>query len=381
MDRVSIDAIAYAKTIDLDECESAQARLLLYVVAENTFNDSFVCTLDQTQLAYEAGRASVRTVRRHLESLEQAGVILRAERRHEATGARLPDAVRLVGYKRWYHANHRGPKHRGATARATGQIGRKGLAARPAAGGAGSNRPNWPLASGQQVSGAPGQQVAGIEEPVLTRTKTPPLPPEGGRAGAEVNCLIEEVRCANPTRGRVLGVLLGPLVRQRGFSAPDRAFALGALADAAAGTPNPVLEDALRRALVKRRVTVKPADVEDALAEAREADKLAKAHEAKREAAEQAAIKAAAEAAAKAERAAAQRAAEDAITAEIEARADGPEIVEAFVRSLASPMERTLFRGSSGRLAWLAPIVREQALPFLAARGVRAARSEGRAAA
>jgi hypothetical protein len=103
---VSIEAIAYIKSRDLGAADSAQARLLLYVIAENTFNDSFVCRLSRDQIAYEAGRVSERTVRRHISDLIEARVLIRREN-YAAKGGRDIDDLRIVGFKKWYLANHR----------------------------------------------------------------------------------------------------------------------------------------------------------------------------------------------------------------------------------------------------------------------------------
>ena len=108
---MSIEALAFAKQRDLGDAESAQARLLIYVIAENTFNDSFVCRLCQEQLAYEAGRAGERTIRRHLDALEAARIIIRKRPRDE-NGNMLAHVIRLVGFKRWYRRDHDAPKKR-----------------------------------------------------------------------------------------------------------------------------------------------------------------------------------------------------------------------------------------------------------------------------
>lgn len=101
---MSIEALTFAKKMDLGKCEGAQARLLVYVIAENTFNDSFLCRLCQEQLAYEA-RASESTIRRHLRALEEARIILRRRARDE-DGRLGNHVIRLVGYKRWYNTQH-----------------------------------------------------------------------------------------------------------------------------------------------------------------------------------------------------------------------------------------------------------------------------------
>src|SRR5438874_1915325 len=69
---MSIEALAYVKMLELGDRESHATRLIMYVIGENTFNDSFRCKLGQEQIAFEAGRMGIRTLRRHLNSL--AGV-------------------------------------------------------------------------------------------------------------------------------------------------------------------------------------------------------------------------------------------------------------------------------------------------------------------
>lgn len=108
---VSVEALAYVKSLDLGECE--KARLLMYVVGENTFNDTFVCKVGIEQLAFEA-RVNEKTVRRQLAALEarrfddgskRRAYVLR-RRRHGHDGGRRHDEIRIVGFKRWYLENY-----------------------------------------------------------------------------------------------------------------------------------------------------------------------------------------------------------------------------------------------------------------------------------
>lgn len=125
---MSVEAIAYVKSLDLGSCE--KARLLMYVIGENTFNDTFICALGNEQLAYEV-RANERTVRRQLEDLIVAGKIIRKSRYPEKSGGRLPDALRIVGFKKWYLTNNKSSRRRTKTeADATGQNVRKPLPAK-----------------------------------------------------------------------------------------------------------------------------------------------------------------------------------------------------------------------------------------------------------
>jgi hypothetical protein len=112
---VSVEALAYVKSLDLGECE--KARLLMYVIGENTFNDSFVCRVGIEELAFQA-RVNEKTVRRQLERLaareaedgtRRRPYVLRA-RRNGIDGGRKFDDIRIVGFKRWYLQNYAAAK-------------------------------------------------------------------------------------------------------------------------------------------------------------------------------------------------------------------------------------------------------------------------------
>lgn len=155
---MSIEALAYAKQMDLDGAESAQARLLVYVIAENTFNDTFVCRLSQEQLAYEAGRVSERTVRRHLDALEAARLIVRPRAQRRAGGGHmLSDVIRLRGFKQWYARDHGRRKAGSPADKLSGGGANVSRGSRAATGGQFVRPPAdtcCPPAAGQQVSGA-----------------------------------------------------------------------------------------------------------------------------------------------------------------------------------------------------------------------------------
>lgn len=172
---VSIEAIAYVKTLDLGACESAAVRLLLYVIGENTFNDSFLCRLSQEQLGYEAGRISDRTVRRHLDKLEEDRIILRprnadgSRKRIADTGQMAGDVIRIVGLKRWYNRNHAEGKRRAVKhPRPADKMSGGG-----SDGEGDSQRTNFPVATGQQCPLATGQQVSGAYKDNRTRKSVP----------------------------------------------------------------------------------------------------------------------------------------------------------------------------------------------------------------
>lgn len=96
---MSTEAIAFSKLVELGEHETASARLLLYVIAENTFNDSGLCRVGKAELALQL-RMSASTVLRQCKTLEQAGRI-KVHLRPGAGEGRKPDDIELIGFKQW----------------------------------------------------------------------------------------------------------------------------------------------------------------------------------------------------------------------------------------------------------------------------------------
>lgn len=96
---MSVEALAFAKLTDLDDAEGPSARLLFYVIAENTFNDTGLCKVGKAELAYQM-RASASTVQRQAQALEAAGKIKVRIRAGEGVG-RKPDEIELLGFKKW----------------------------------------------------------------------------------------------------------------------------------------------------------------------------------------------------------------------------------------------------------------------------------------
>ena len=105
---MSIEAIAFVKARDFGKAESA--RLLLYTIAENTFNDTAICAVGVDQLAFET-RKDERTIRRQIAMLVSERVLI-VKKRYPTAGGRLPDALRLVGFRRWYGVNYGTVKQR-----------------------------------------------------------------------------------------------------------------------------------------------------------------------------------------------------------------------------------------------------------------------------
>lgn len=129
---MSIDAITYAKTLDVD---NPMSRLLLFIIAENTFNDSGLCRVGQQVLAHDC-RASERTVRTHLKKLDKATAIA-IKAQPLPGGGRAPDTIELVGFLDWLRAVRGKPE----PAKFAGSKG-------------GPNRQNRDTRTGKQVAGS-----------------------------------------------------------------------------------------------------------------------------------------------------------------------------------------------------------------------------------
>lgn len=102
---------------------------------------------------------------------------------------------------------------------------------------------------------------------------SPPQPPAGrgerrGRdRGSEIEQVLHTLRTERPQRGRVIDLLLAPVVTQRRLDAPSASGTLASLADwpKAAEASDAVLQAAAAWLLETRKATVKPADFQDAL--------------------------------------------------------------------------------------------------------------------
>jgi hypothetical protein len=149
---LSVDAIAFVKTLDVD---NPMSRLLLFIVGENTFNDSGLCRVGQAVLCDET-RASERTVRNHIKKLAKAKV-LAVHKQARAGGGRDVDAIELVGFTNWLKENRK---------------------SKPAK-SAGSNRQNLPVQTGNLFAGSNRQLFAGSYKDNRTsnRTSETPLSP------------------------------------------------------------------------------------------------------------------------------------------------------------------------------------------------------------
>jgi hypothetical protein len=308
---VSIDAIAYVKTLPVSEPTS---RLLMWSIAENTYNDTFRCKVGNLVLAEEVG-VHERTIMRRLKELEDGGLITRHPN-HRSNGRR-PDAIEIVGFEAWLMANrpHRMRRVAGGEGPHDSMSGGVSRAAPPNDNGLGdatSPPDNLPtgqfahraagvrLPTGQQVSGG-NKEDSRTRDPVLQeRTPLAPhacgaegtddrssnqagAPPPGaepdasaaGQPGGSASerkrlALIATLR-AGGVAAKVLDHLIAPLLSQRRFSCPDPEGGLRQLAAQAADLAPEVLDAVAADVLKAAKAKFAPRHVEEALKERRAA--------------------------------------------------------------------------------------------------------------
>lgn len=140
---MSIEAIAFVKTLDVDNPTS---RLLLFIIGENTFNDSGLCKVGQSILVEET-KSSERTVRRHIAELVEKNVLKPHPQFKEGFG-REPDAIELLGFRDWYAAT-RSPQPAKLASLANGESSPQ------------ANRSNWPDQSGHLLASSMRPLLAG----------------------------------------------------------------------------------------------------------------------------------------------------------------------------------------------------------------------------
>lgn len=278
---MSIEAISYVKTLELRRARKAS--LLLYVIGENTFNDTFRCLLGHEQLGYEAGRISVRTVSRHLVLLEEEGRILRRPR-FNSDGGRAFDEIEIVGFAEWYTAQHprrnKGKPDKLSDMPHTPKCPVNLLQPDNVSGG--GNRTTLSPPTCQQVSGSIDTRTT----PVQVSSPPTPSATRRGREG-RIEELISELR-STPQRYAIVDILFAPLLRQRQLSAPAPSYVLGQLADWAGHWDAAIWAAALGRLLHQRHSKVFQSDIREALQacrlehEKREAARKAAAAEARR---------------------------------------------------------------------------------------------------
>lgn len=96
---MSVEALAYAKMTELGDAEGFSSRLLFYIIAENTYNDSGLCRLGKGELATQM-RCNPSTITRQCAALESVGII-KVHPRSEGARGRLPDDIEILGFRAW----------------------------------------------------------------------------------------------------------------------------------------------------------------------------------------------------------------------------------------------------------------------------------------
>lgn len=102
---MSIEAIAYAKTL---RGMKPGERLLLYVIAENTFNDTGKCRIGSDELAFQMG-VSIRTVHRYVAVVRDKLGLIKMDKQPKPDGGSSFAHIELVGFVQWL-ADIRKPK-------------------------------------------------------------------------------------------------------------------------------------------------------------------------------------------------------------------------------------------------------------------------------
>ena len=100
---MSMQAMTYAMTLPVD---ASGPRLLLFCIAHHVSNETGCTIVGQKRLSDEA-RVSVRSIRRYLAELEEAGIVKCTPRRRD-NGSQTTDTVELVGFTEWLNVIENG---------------------------------------------------------------------------------------------------------------------------------------------------------------------------------------------------------------------------------------------------------------------------------
>lgn len=100
---MSMQAMTFAMTLPVD---ASGQRLLLFCIAHHVSNETGSTIVGQKRLSDEA-RVSVRSVRRYLAELEDAGIVKCTPRRRD-NGSQTTDQVELVGFLEWLNVIENG---------------------------------------------------------------------------------------------------------------------------------------------------------------------------------------------------------------------------------------------------------------------------------
>lgn len=263
--------------VDLQDTGNAQSQLLLQAVARHADWDTGRCFPAAKTLARMA-KCSEKTVRRHLEKLQQDGFVEISER-HRDDGSQASNLFVLVGYADWI-----------AAARDGGLIARPKRAPRYRDDALGSDEDTRSLAGSKanksrvdnlttpsdSLTRAPGQQVTTPNEHFIEQEDSPY--PQGGK---EDDYDSEDQQSTSPQSRRLIAALtdwgkcdpavrhlLIPILAARRFSAADALGDLQKLATKANDLPGPLLAKAADLVLAGPK-TVKTARVSEAIAAVR----------------------------------------------------------------------------------------------------------------
>ena len=255
---MSFEAIGYVKQLELGSLEDPAKRLLLITIAENTFNDSFRCKIEQKQLAHDCARVCKKTISRHLKKLETAKIIKR-HHRHLKQGGRLPDAIEIVGFEEHYQ-KRKAEEEKKSKEREADNLSLSG-----------AERDS--LSTGLNSDPTHRQQVSvSTKDPVLSGTEdkiSPPTPhvrlrTRGERERALLRSILKELE---QSHARVVIRLLRPVLSQRPFdrSCPDPQETLRLFAEWAEQCSDRVLRNAAKDLIRKRARIVHAHDIQDAV--------------------------------------------------------------------------------------------------------------------
>ncbi len=100
---MSMQAMTYAMTLPVD---ASGPRLLLFCIAHHVSNETGLTIVGQKRLSDEA-RVSVRSIRRYLAELEEAGIVKCTPRRRD-NGSQTTDEVELLGFLEWLNVIENG---------------------------------------------------------------------------------------------------------------------------------------------------------------------------------------------------------------------------------------------------------------------------------
>ena len=269
--------------VDLIDTGDAQRHMVLNALVRFTDWKTGVAFPNYKSLA-EIAKCSRKTVQRHLHKMEEDH-LLYIEKRFDfdGSGRQTSNLITFVGYADWLKALREGGtvKRPRTTAKRRGPRGQsdQGAHGQDDQGGRGQDDQGLPVDNvsrghGLQETSPPGQQVSSLD-PSLDPSLGPETPPQvpRRRGTREKFDLISEVTARRPECQRAIDALLRPVLARIKFDAPEPVFALSRIAEWGEKQSDEVLAEALRMLTEPgkhyRRHSAKPADIEDAVRDAR----------------------------------------------------------------------------------------------------------------